>query len=176
MGKSYTLNVDCDGFHATAVTTIPAPVDVDSFRVESVEDNDTLFHIRAFMTFPEDRETYYKFFTREITGDRSLEFYPSYLGVFSSDMADNGVFVNRGRSNMTAERSYTPYFTRGTTVRFKLAHTDSTAYAFWKRFEDASTFSRVPTLSGDYSLKGNVQGAYGYWFGYGTTYYQTVIR
>lgn len=176
VGKTYTLTIDYKDYHASAVTTIPEPFPLDSFRVESVEGNDTLFHIRAFMSFPQGRETYYKFFTREETGNRSREFYSSYLGVFSSNMADNGVFVNRGRNNMTTERHYTPYFTRGTLVRFKLAHIDSVAYSFWRKFEDAATFSRVPTLSGDYSLQGNVAGAIGYWFGYGAEYYETVIH
>lgn len=167
-GKSYTLTVDCGDYHASAVTTVPQPVAVDSCRVEAVESNDTLFHIRVFMTFPQGHETYYKFFTREMNGQKLREYYPSYLGVFSSGMAADGVFVNRGRYNMDTESSYTPYFTRGTTVRFKAAHIDSVAYDYWRRFEDAANFSRIPTLSGDYSLSGNVAGALGYWFGYGS--------
>lgn len=170
-GRSYTLTVDYENFHASAVTTIPEPVAVDSFRIEPVQGNDTLFHIRAFIHDTPTADNYYRFLVRDDEGRGSKEFLPAYLGVFSSSMIrEGGVFVNQGRNNIAEEKTNS-YFTCGEKVQFKLAHIDFEAYNFWCKFEDVANFSRVPTLSGDYTLPGNVTGALGYWFGYGVRAY-----
>lgn len=175
-GRTYTLTVDYHDFHATAQTTIPQPVAVDSFRVEPLEGNDTLYHIRAFVHDNPAENNCYEIFVREDKGQRSVEFYPAYLGVFNSGMLkDNSVFVNNARNNLTDDDDKSQYFRRGSKVQFKLAHINSDAYEFWRKFEDVASFSRVPSLTGDYSLPGNVSGALGYWFGYGVTTCSAVI-
>lgn len=174
-GRTYTVTVDFQDYHANAVTTIPEPVAVDSFRVEPVEANDTLYHIRAFIHDTLAGNGYYRFLVRSDDGRNSREFLPAYLGVFSSSMlGDGGVFVNHGRNNLGKEKT-NQYFICGENVQFKLASMNSEAYEFWRKFEDVASFSRVPTLSGDYTLPGNVTGALGYWFGYGVTVYSTEI-
>lgn len=47
-GKTYTLTAEYRGKKATAVTTIPQPVELDSLHVVRSE-SDTLFYIKAFL-------------------------------------------------------------------------------------------------------------------------------
>lgn len=174
-GRTYRLTVDYGSFHAEAVTTIPPAVPIDSLRVERLSDKN--YVIRAFFEDPNttvDEENYYKFFVRKRAN--SLQYLSSYFGIFSGNMLKDsvGVTVNYGRSAL--DRDFSPYFELGDTVRVKLAHIDAESYRFWRVFEEVKEFSRTPYLTSQINLPGNVKGAKGYWFGYGSSFKTIVIK
>lgn len=169
VGKEYTLRVEAsDGKVAEAKTVIPAPEAVDSFRVEKT-DVDSLFQLYAYV----DGRLACKFFTQVVNSQ--TEMYSAGLGLFDADMlANHGkVSVKRGRNNLV--KDYTPFFKRYETVRVKLSTLNADGYAFWRSFEDMIALSRLPLVSVNANLKSNVSGAYGYWLGYGSAFYEVSI-
>ncbi len=166
VGKTYTLTIDTpDGHHIEAVTTIPEPVCLDSFMVEDVDgtgDNCQLYG------YTRDRRKC-KLFTQVIGLDS--DYKSSYLGLYDSGMIGNDgrVAIYRGRTNL--KKDFSPYFTDIDTLQVKFSAIDSVAYGFWRSFEDMASLSRNPLFPVTKNLQGNVKGALGYWFGYGSTFY-----
>ena len=176
-GKSYRLKVVYgNGGYAEATTSIPAKATLDSIWIAPVASSDTLFQIRGRITPEADSiqgEQYYKLFSS--IGVNSRQYLSSYLGVVSSSMlnADREIPINKGRNNL--ETYFTPYYTHGDTVFIKIARIDKTAYDFWHSFEDMATLSRNPLFPMNDNLPSNINGALGYWFGYGSSFYSIVV-
>jgi len=175
-GKTYRLKVEAsDGTVAEAVTTIPAPVAIDSFSVEPVggtldEDYEDAPSVARYQLYAyTSARQRCKLFTRVV--GRDDEFLSSYLGVYDSTMigSDGRIAVNRGRTNL--EKGFSQYFGEGDTVMVKFSAIDDDAYEFWRNFEDMADLSRNPLFPVTKNLHSNVSGALGYWFGYGSTFY-----
>lgn len=167
-GKTYHLTVDCaDGSHAEAVTTIPAPVPIDSISQERVEGSDTLRQLYAFVTDDRAEMRFYKVFVHVRNRDKG--YLSAYLGITNSSLlpGDGRIAVNQGRINL--DKDFTPYFAVGDTVTVKLAHISEPTYGFWRSFEDMGALSRNPLFPVTDNLPSNVNGAIGYWFGYGSS-------
>ena len=174
-GRTYSLTVDCiDGTHAEASATIPHPVAIDSLTVEPVAVADTLRQVYAFFDNSAAAGGYYKLFTRVL--GHEYGYLSACLGIASADMlqSDGRMAVSQGRQNMTSD--FTPYFAVGDTVMVKLARVDSTAYAFWRDFDDMVTLSRNPFFPVTNNLHSNVRGGLGYWFGYGASFGSVIVR
>lgn len=170
VGKTYSLTVDCaDGTHAEAITTVPEPVRIDSFKQARVETSDTLRQLYGFITDKHIDTKYYKLFTH-VQGYK-YGYMSSYLGITNSDIlpSDGKIAVNKGRINM--EKNFTPYFAVGDVVMVKLARIDDAAYQFWRDFEDMTTLSRNPLFPVTNNMHSNIKGGLGYWFGYGSSSY-----
>ncbi len=165
-GKTYTLTVETsDGQHAEAVTTIPEPALLDSFSVVRVAGNDTLCQLYGYTR----NRGKCKLFTRVVGLDG--EYGSSYLGLYDVGMIgeDGKVTISRGRTNL--KKDFTPFFPSGVTVLVKFSAIDSVAFRFWRGFEDMTVLSRNPLFPVTNNLQGNVKGALGYWFGYGSSFY-----
>jgi len=164
-GKSYRLTVDYENYHATAVTTIPQPPAVDSFKVEPVI-RDSLFRITVCFTDNPHERNYYKLFMRR--GRRGRQWLSCYLGVVSDEVLDgySELAVNRGEL-VTDTADYTPYFFRTDSVTIKFAQIDEPAYRFWNDFENYASFARNPMFPLTKSPHCNIQGGLGFWYGCG---------
>lgn len=180
-GKTYTLRVTAsDGTEAEAVTTIPAPIGIDSFAVQSVggtladnyddAPNDARYQLYAYTH--NRREC--KLFTRVVGRDKEL--LSAFMGINDSSMigSDGRIMVNRGRTNLV--KGFTQYFGENDTVIVKFSAIDDNAYRFWRDFEDMASLSRNPLFPVTKNLHSNMTGAKGYWFGYGSTFYVIPIR
>lgn len=166
VGKTYTLTVDVSGgHHIEAITTIPEPVRLDSFSVKNIDREGNCWQLCGYTN---DRRKC-KFFTQVLGDDNTYE--SAYLGLYDDNMiGDNGcVQIYRGGSNL--KNKTTPYFSDKETVLVKFSAIDSVAFSFWRSFEDMVSLSRNPLFPVTKNLKGNVNGALGYWFGYGSTFY-----
>lgn len=179
-GKTYRLRVEAsDGTVAEAVTTIPAPVAIDSFSVEPVggtldEDYEDVPQVARYQLYAYTRDRRRcKLFTRVM--NRDDEFLSAYLGIIDSNMiGDNGrIAVNRGRTNL--EKGFSPYFGETDTVLVKFSAVNDDSYEFWRDFEDMADLSRNPLFPVTKDLHSNITGALGYWFGYGSTFYVVSI-
>ena len=171
-GGTYKLEVDWKGMHAEAETSIPTPGSVDSIVVEQHPMIDTSYILKAHIV-PAPDVQYYRFFSMAVGKDST--FAVSYNGTFDSRLRADGMFaVNRGRRNPVEYSDY--YYTYGDSVRFKLASIDATAYDYWTRYDENIMFSHAAVLPYSSNLKGNVNGALGYFFGYGVTTYTAKIK
>lgn len=169
VGKVYTLRVESsDGKVVEAKNGIPASQVVDSFCVEPT-DVDSLFQLYAYVNGKQPC----KFFTQVLNSQS--EMYSAELGLVDTDMLKGGrkISVKRGRNNLN--KDYTPFFKRNEIIRVKLSTLNAEGFAFWRSFEDMIALSRVPLVGTNSNLKSNVPGAYGYWLGYGSVFYEVSI-
>lgn len=181
-GRTYRLTVETnDGLRAEATTSIPYPVHIDSFSVVPIAQGDsTVYQLYGYTA---DRRKS-KLFTR--VAGRDSEFLSAYLGILDSAniAAEGRIAINAGRSMFVGtllnkeqdedrgiDVEYSPYFRPTDVVAVKYAALDSTAYAYWRKFEDMTDLARNPFFPVSTNLPSNVSGALGYWFGYGSTLY-----
>lgn len=176
-GRGYTLTVDYHDFHASAFTTIPSPADLDSLCVRKRPDSDALYSIEAYFRDNPSERNYYKFFS--CVGARSRMFLSSYIQTISDEMLNPGeeiqVSVLRGRTSPTIT-DYVPYYLKGDTVFVKFAQIDSVSYSVWSQLEHTATLSRLPISMSVKNPSFNVNGALGYWCGYGSRIYPVIVR
>ncbi len=173
-GKSYWLTVECDEARATAVTTIPQPVPVDSFKISKVEKSDTLYQITAGFVDNPSQRNFYQFFVR--TGTQSRQYGASYLGSVSDDVLTGYAEIPVYQAHRLQKEAYTPYFTVHDTVSVKFAQVDETSFNFWDDYTKNQSISSNLFLSPTLPIRTNILGGIGYWCGYGSTNYYFVIR
>lgn len=169
VGKTYTITVETDnGERAMAQTTIPEPMQLRDVCSEPTDGGDG-YLIYGYT----DERKKCKLFVRNYWEDK--EFQSMSMGLYDSDMyTDEGkVTVKNSLTAWTEE--YTPYFKKGDTVIVKVAALDDKSYDFWRSYEDMSMLSRLPMIPMTSNLKSNVQGALGYWCGYGVSTYMVVV-
>ncbi len=163
-GHTYTLFVDYQRYHATAVTTIPQAVSVDSFRSVRVAGNDTLRELHAYVSSRSADAYGYKFLVQRKNKDTFLR--SSYLGVYNNEhlAANKYLTVSVGH---TMNKQFTPLFSVNDTLSIKFAAIDEASYNFWNDYEATVTFSRNPFFSSGNNIRTNIKGGLGYWCGYG---------
>lgn len=169
VGKTYTITVETDnGERAMAQTTIPEPMQLRDVCSEPADGGDG-YLIYGYT----DERKKCKLFVKNYCEDK--EFQSMSMGLYDSDMyTDEGkVTVKNSLTAWTEE--YTPYFKKGDTVIVKVAALDDKSYDFWRSYEDMSMLSRLPMIPMTSNLKSNVQGALGYWCGYGVSTYMVVV-
>lgn len=169
VGKTYTITVETDnGERATAQTTIPEPMLLRDVCSKPADGGDG-YLIYGYT----DERKKCKLFVKNYWEDK--EFQSMSMGLYDSDMyTDEGkVTVKNSLTAWTEE--YTPYFKKGDTVIVKVAALDDKSYDFWRSYEDMSMLSRLPMIPMTSNLKSNVQGALGYWCGYGVSTYMVVV-
>ena len=108
---------------------------------------------------------------------KQTEFLSAYMGVHdSTTIAEGGrISIRKGRNNLEGG-SFTPYFNEGDTVTVQFSAIPDEAYDYWRKYEDMMNVSANPVFPTNVTLPGNVNGALGYWFGYGSNYYAVIAR
>ena len=172
VGKTYTLQVDADGRSASARTTIPPPCRLESLESVSFDGSDSLFLIRARFRWDPERQERYKFFVRIENADSSY---------VAASMSLSGTVAPDGMTEVTIRPGYSLFrrkrlaFASGERVFIKISTLEEDLYWFWKTYEDQLSLARTPFFSIDRGLPGNVEGALGYFAGYGSTEYEITL-
>ena len=172
VGKTYTLQVDADGRSASARTTIPPPCRLESLESVSFDGSDSLFLIRARFRWDPERQERYKFFVRIENADSSY---------VAASMSLSGTVAPDGMTEVTIRPGYSLFrrkrlaFASGERVFIKISTLEEDLYWFWKTYEDQLSLARIPFFSIDRGLPGNVEGALGYFAGYGSTEYEITL-
>lgn len=170
-GKSYTLTVHYAGKVATATTTIPEKTELDTLEV--VETDDGVPRVYASFTALEGR--CYGFFSKEKS--ESFGYLPVFLGMVDGNAASGPqtVAVTRG-SGLTSIKDYKPGYQPGETACIRFCTMPREIYQFWSDFQSLTGISYIMTFPSSFdNLPSNVEGAYGYWAGYGTSLYEISI-
>jgi hypothetical protein len=179
VGKTYNLTVIALGKTFTAITTIPAPVPLDTawFKVES--NQDSLGYVWASFTDPAEPGNYYRVFTKRISKDP--QFVPM-LGSVNDDKYFNGqnfqFSMIRGSSslNSTTEDPEFGFFKIGDTIVVKACTIDKAHYTFWRTAEGEIYGGNNP-FSNPTQIVTNIEGgALGVWGGYGCFYYTVIAK
>ena len=169
VGKTYTLKVDYQDFHAHAVTTIPKPVALSRISAEKIPLYPEWFKLR--IDFKDDPATtdYYKVFIR-LYGENQ-DFHSTNFGTYNDRLLPTqaSLLVENARQNVVNPTA--TFFKRYEAVNIKFCHIDSVSYAFWKSFDDYQSEGRNPLFNSMQNIRSNIQGGLGYWCGYGVSYY-----
>ena len=173
-GKTYTLTVEYSGRVVTAQTTIPEPVSLDWLKVVPSENGNC--SIRAGLKDNTSTKDYYKFFTK-VQGKDSV-YTSSFMGLIDDRILSEEVseIIVRGAFSPefgSAESSV--YYSPEDCVMVKFCTLDHDSFCYWEDFEDILTLSRNPFFPVNKKVRSNVSSGYGYWAGYGATYYKVSI-
>lgn len=175
---SYTLNIAAEGKTMHATTTIPAA----SLRLDSMwwkkdggtGTDSTRARVLVRVTDPPERGNYVRYFTSRNGGP----FLPGLNSVFDDQVVNGTTFdvpVDAGvDKNQSIDFDTYGFFTRGDTVTLKFCNVDHGTYDFWRTADFAFTSTGNPFATPT-RIIGNVQGALGYWGGYGVTYRTIII-
>lgn len=176
-GKTYTLTVEYAGMTATASTTIPATVPLDSLWYVPSCDDAGKYNLKARFSDPEGSEDYYRLFVKVAGKDNS--YVASYMGCLrDSDLARPAeVAVMRGLSvDNESSWAWNPAsYEKGDRVSVRFCRMDRTSYDFWSSYDRVVSLSVHPVFPATYNPEYNVSGGIGYWCGYGVAEYSITI-
>ncbi len=164
-GKTYPLNVRYGKTEASAVTTVPAPQSLDALSVAPTKDGFTLN-----ASFAAQADSYYVFFTRREKIDST--YLPNMFSMVDGSEVTSQAEVSLwpGFEALTPER-YKYYFEPGTPVSVRFCTVDKATFEYWKGVEESWVFSHNPFFPVTSGAPSNIRGGYGFWAGYGSTYY-----
>ena len=163
VGKTYTLTVEYKDYKATATTTIPRPVSPDTVYVREVKDS--LCTVVCGFTDPEEKGNYYKIFTKTIGIDQ--HYHPSAVAISSDENLNGYSEMFLYSTQRLLDTIDLPNIKEGDEMWIKLCTMDAQAFTFWSNFELTIMGNIVNTPFSRYQLDGMMQGASGYWIGYG---------
>ena len=178
-GKSYSLTVEYAGMSATATTTIPAAVPLDSLWCEPSRDDAGKYNLKARFSDPEGTEDYYRLFVKVAGKDSS--YVASYLGCYKdSDLpgtAEIPVMHGICIDNESSWAMNPASFEKGDDVKVKFCTMDRASYDFWNSYQSVVSLSIIPVFPATYNPSYNVSGeGIGYWCGYGASTYSIRVE
>ena len=174
-GKTYHLKVDYNDMHAEATTTVPEGIDADSMRIQPTRENNDLYSIQAWVHNDSSQPRFLRVFTHD--GLIRRQWLSSVEGTTLTLPAGEkySFTVFRGVNSVNGKQ-HNPNFSLGEEVSIKLATMDSTSYHFWCDINDKSVSTRIPFMTSHRNARTNVQGALGYWCGFGSRVYKMKIE
>lgn len=173
-GKTYYLTVEYSGRIVTAKTTIPDPVPLEWIKVSPSENG--MYAIKAGVRDNPGTKDYYKFFTKVFRKDSVYN--SSFMGLLDDEvMGDevSEVLVRGAFSPEFGSSESSVYFSSDDCVSVRFCTLDQDSFSYWQDFEDVLTLSRNPFFPVNKSIRSNVSSGYGYWAGYGSSYYMVSI-
>ena len=171
VGKTYTLEVEYKDFKARAVTTIPEPVPVE--RISAMQMADSLFTLQVGFIDPPQKGQYYKVFTR--TTGIDTHYHPSAMAQFSDEVLDGYSEFRLFSVQRLLDLIDRPNYKLGEEVWIKMCTTDAATYNYWNNFELMLATNANATIWLDPDMQSNMEGALGYWAGYGVEQEYSVI-
>ena len=162
VGKSYTLKVEYKDYKMEATTRIPDPVPIENVYVQSV--TDTTASLRVCFTDPPQTGQYYKIFTR--TEGKDSHYHPSALTNVSDESLDGYTEMFIYSTQRLMDFVDFPNIHVGDVLWIKLCTMDRPGYLYWNNFE-IMLASNMLSMFYENDLESNMEGALGYWTGYG---------
>ncbi len=169
-GHTYTLKVVYGNRTALSTTTVPEPDRLD--RLEVTQASDSLYKVTACISPGPASTGYHRFFTM-VEGQDTM-YLPSALSGQQQANDAGAVPVMRGWSLTNTKRQ--PLFYKGETVHIKFCTLGQAEWAYWDSFDIVSTLGANPFFPALHNTLSNMQGAYGYWAGYGVQYGSITIE
>lgn len=170
-GETYRLYVKWLDYEASAVCTIPEPPLIDTASAEKAGNGNSYIAKITFHNNPEMGKFYQSF--RRI-GDET-GYYEAVNFTTLNGAEQDTVITETFMRPLDPLKPGDVYFHPGDTVSLKLATIEQPMYEFWKSFANYSSSSGT-VFSAPTNVKGNVDGAIGYWAGYGIDIREIVIE
>lgn len=163
VGKTYTLTVEYKDYKATATTTIPRPVPIDRVFVREAKDS-MVTAVCAFTDPPEPGDCY-KVFTR--TEGKDKHYHPSALAIATDENLNGYTEIFLYSTQRLMDVIFQTNIHYGDSLWVKLCTMDRKAYDYWNHFEATLAGNMTNMPDAHNVLSGMMQGAAGYWIGYG---------
>lgn len=173
-GCRYRLKVRYQNRFVSGETRIPHPVALEGIDVRPLGGSDTLRGIWARFPQPPDEDTFYRFFVR-VEG-RDSTFLPALVSGVERDGTTTTLPVMQGRSLFNTSPGKPLWFNKGDTVHLKFCTLDRKAWEFWSSYDEVNSLGRNPFFPVSWNIPSQLEGAYGYWAGYGTTRYTVQVE
>lgn len=181
-GRTYILNVEADGKTASATTTIPSIVPLDSvwFKLAQMDaQDDSLGLIWATLSDPDTLGNGYRWFAKRLNQNASgspkdNSFIAPLFSVFEDRYVNGLTFDfqnNRGSQPFSSatddNNEEAGYFKRGDTVAVKFASLGRKEYKFYESYAN-NVSSQGDLFSNPSNVFSNITGGLGVWVGYAT--------
>lgn len=168
VGKTYTVTAKYRNLYATATTTIPSVVHLDSLDVWT--DNLGRVSVSGYLSGQNNKDNYYAVFIRT---EKQKQFHLCPMGVFDASIAVDGrIEIAVKNPDQDADNDIGYYFVKDSTnYQLKLAHIDYTAYQFWKAYNEQLLTSGILFVPVYKNIPGNVSGGIGNFSGLGSSTY-----
>ena len=162
VGKTYTLKVEYKDYKVEASTKIPDPVPIDKVYVQAV--TDTTASVRVCFTDPPQTGQFYKIFTK--TEGKDSHYHPSAMTNISDESLNGYTEVFVYSTQRLMDYIDMPNIHTGDVLWIKLCSTDRKTFEYWNNFE-IMLASNAFSMFFENDLESNLDGALGYWAGYG---------
>lgn len=173
-GKTYSIKVEYGGRVLTSSVTVPERKPLEYIRVERADGENDAFRLVAGLKDNPETVDRYKFFVKREKEDSS--YLSSFLG-YIDDVALNDpveeIPVYNGMRIIS--NSFNQYFSPSDVVYVKFSVLDDQTWQYWSDYEEITSLSRNPFFPVSSRIRTNVKGGYGYWAGFGSTYYKVSI-
>lgn len=176
-GASYQLEISYDDKILFAETTLPLKQDINFLSFEVDDENTNLAQVKINLTVPDNFDA----FVMLATSRNGEAFYiPQYLG---GGLSDNGIYAGSGTITLPLLRGYSDnedpeigdlgLFEVGDTVVLKWQNIDETTYNFWYSVFNDGGDTPFSTAT---KIQSNIEGGFGIWAGYNTSYTTIIIQ
>lgn len=175
-GKTYTLIASYGGKTATASTTIPAPLPLDTIYFVPNQENDSAGSLYVEFHDPAEMKNYYRLlFMREGIDSRFKSIPIQALDDRFFSGANFGFsFTPAGTSYINAPED--DFFNFGDTVDIKFCTMDKAQFDFWSGYQNEVMNATNPFASSLVGIQSNVQGTgLGNFGGFGVSRYKFII-
>lgn len=162
VGKTYTLNIEYKDYKVEASTRIPQPVPIDNVSVLSVTDSTA--SVKVCFTDPPETGQYYKVFTK--TEGTDSHYHPSALTNISDESLNGSTEIFLYSTQRLMDAIDWPNIRVGDVIWIKLCTTDKKTFDYWNNFE-IMLASNALSVFYENDMESNLDGALGYWAGYG---------
>lgn len=170
-GHTYQLQIFYGTDTLSAITTIPAPVPIDTAWLQSTNGNPD--QAIVFATIHDDPlvVNYYRTFT--CTPLTQSGFYPTLESVFNDKLFNGNTYtfeLNKGPETYINLKNFNDYFSLTDSVYIKIWTMQQTQYTFWLNIQSEIINSGNPFATSYHNVISNIQGnGLGIWGGYGAT-------
>ncbi|MCR4560076.1 MAG: DUF4249 domain-containing protein [Bacteroidales bacterium] len=156
-GKTYYLTAQYNGLEVSAETKILEPYEIKDVKTVAVDDTARIFDVEIQDGVSPGGKI--MFFSRVWNTETRL--FPSLFGIYE---------VEENKKTYTVYHSKeSPNFSAGDSVSIHLCRLDDFQFRFWQAYSNAVNFGGGFVISTDKSLPSNIEGGYGYFFGYGAS-------
>jgi len=169
-GGRYTLRITVTGETYEGVTTIPGSgMVLDSLWSHLSSSNPGLARLQGVITDPPERGNYVRYKTARNGGI----FRPGINSTIDDQIVNGATFsiqldAGHDRTQQIDYDTY-GYFRAGDSVRVMFSRIDKATFDFWRTLDFAFA-SNGNVFSSPLQVRGNIEGALGYWGGYATSY------
>lgn len=168
-GGRYRIRAEYSGMCVESECVMPRPTPIEEVRFKPEATDTSQMQATLTFTAPQDVPAYYRIYTRVMGQDST--WYPSKLGTFAVQTPGERVTraIYRGEQEIYGPKERALTFPRGSKISIKLCRITPEVFAYYREFDNLSTFGGGVFLTVITPLPTNIRHGYGIWSAQGTS-------